>query len=207
MLLPDLSMLGGPYASVLDVGGNIGDFAKAAYLRWPGARITSFEPLADVANYNRVRGQDRWHVETVGLGRDRARLPINRNVNASAVSTLLRPGHARADLGLTDEWAPGTIDIVPLDDYLERIVRPCLLKIDVEGYELAVLKGADAVLRQVDTVVIEVQNDPDIFVGAPTVRDLSVVLDCYDLRLTRIAGAYTNPDTEALLQYDGVWTR
>lgn len=201
-------MFGGPYASVLDVGGNVGDFAKAAYLAWPGARITSFEPLADVAGYNRQRAEGRWNVITTAIGRYHDRAVMHRNLGMASCSTMLEPGTARYDqLGIEDEWQDGTVLVQPLDEYLDCVERPCLLKIDVEGYELAVLRGADAVLPHVDTVVIEVQNDPDIFVDAPTVYDLSVVLGFHDLHLKCVAGAYVHPDTERVMQWDGVWTR
>jgi hypothetical protein len=36
-----------------------------------------------------------------------------------------------------------------------EIKRPCMLKIDTEGYELAVLKGAEGILPAVDCVMVE----------------------------------------------------
>jgi hypothetical protein len=38
-------------------------------------------------------------------------------------------------------------------------VRPCLLKIDTEGHEMAVLEGATGLLDAIDCVVVEVHFD------------------------------------------------
>ena len=207
MLIPDLTMMGGPYASVLDVGGNIGDFAKAAYLRWPDAQIVSFEPLSDVAQENFQRAQGRWQVSSIALGASNNRAAMRKHKHATAVSTLMEPGSARAGLGIEDEGEARTVNLAPLDDFLDLIVPPCLLKIDVEGYELHVLQGATHALDRIDTVVVEVQNDPHIFEGSPSVDEIDGILNYHGLRFTGLAGAYLNPRTDQVMQYDGVWTR
>jgi len=45
----------------------------------------------------------------------------------------------------------------PLDELVapERRLRPCLLKIDVQGVELDVINGASSVLEAVDSVLVE----------------------------------------------------
>ena len=51
------------------------------------------------------------------------------------------------------------IEVTTLDKFLEShpgLKRPLLLKIDTEGYELNVIRGGAAFLRQTDVVIAEV---------------------------------------------------
>jgi hypothetical protein len=51
------------------------------------------------------------------------------------------------------------IKMVRLDDFLEgRKVRIGIMKIDVQGYELNVLRGARTTLSRTDIVVLEANN-------------------------------------------------
>jgi hypothetical protein len=65
---------------------------------------------------------------------------------------------------LQDEIFPGTeevgtvvVRVAPLAVFLEAdsIVEPALLKIDVQGYELEVLRGCEPLLRRFDVVYCE----------------------------------------------------
>jgi FkbM family methyltransferase len=53
--------------------------------------------------------------------------------------------------------APGDVDVIKLDDL--RNERPTVLKIDVEGFEVEVLKGAAEVLKTRPKLAIEVHTD------------------------------------------------
>ena len=53
------------------------------------------------------------------------------------------------------------VELTTLDQLVSGLDHVHLLKIDVEGYELAVLRGATAVLRRCDAVLIELWGDDD----------------------------------------------
>jgi hypothetical protein len=56
----------------------------------------------------------------------------------------------------TEEARTLEVEVKTLDSVLaERIRRPCLLKVDAQGGELEVLRGADAVLKNVDVAFVE----------------------------------------------------
>ena len=56
------------------------------------------------------------------------------------------------------DWEEVSIKGVRLDDFFENI-HPDLLKIDVEGAELSVLKGAEAILQQVcPSILVEIHS-------------------------------------------------
>jgi FkbM family methyltransferase len=203
----DLAMLGGPFATVLDVGGNVGAFAKQAYMRWPAARIISFEPFDDLAAANRGLAQGRWSVSATAIGAYDGHAAIWRNEFYSEASTMKPPGTVRRDLlGIQDRWREVTVRVTRLDN-LGPLEPPLLLKIDVEGSEGDVLAGATNTIKLCDTVVVEVQNDPHIFAGSPSVAQLDDLLRPAGLELVGVAGHYCDPRTGRLLQWDGVWAR
>jgi len=52
------------------------------------------------------------------------------------------------------------VEVAPLDNIIpSRVERPVLMKIDVEGFEIEVLKGAKHILRNTDFVIIEASKE------------------------------------------------
>lgn len=190
---------------VYDVGGDNGMFAASCAERWPDATIVSFEPLPDSASRNWARARGRWRVEEVALGERAGDGVLHVSRAQASASTLLEPGTARAGLGIDDRWYELAVPIRALDEF--RVGDPALLKIDVEGFELEVLRGATSTLVDVAAVVIEVQNDPEIFRGSPTLSQLNEHLAGHGLHLDSLVGAYLDPRTQRVLQFDGLWLR
>jgi len=167
--------------------------------------VVSFEPLPESAARNWARARGRWRVEQVALGAEAGERTMNVSALQASASTLLTPGSVRAGLGFDDRWSELAVPVQQLDAF--RIPGRALLKIDVEGFELEVLRGATQTLADVDALVIEVQNDPHIFLGSPTLLELTDVLAGHGLRLTSLVGAYLDPQTQRVLQFDGLWLR
>lgn len=143
-------------ATVLDVGASSGQFAVFAAARWPRARIVSFEPIpAAQARYAAaMRGRAVLHPVAVGAAPGRATL----HVAAADDSSSLLPITERqiASYPGTQEQHTLEVDVVTLDDHLDRdLPAPWLLKIDVQGFELEVLRGATATLERVGQIYVE----------------------------------------------------
>jgi FkbM family methyltransferase len=137
---------------IVDVGANIGQFANAAKLFFPDARVVSFEPdpetyadlqantqaLGNMVLYNFGLG-DREGVRTF----HRHRLSVMSSFSAKTGETA----HHRASAELP---------VRRLDAVLKADDRPDLLKIDVEGFERHVLQGAWETVSRCRYVLIEV---------------------------------------------------
>lgn len=201
---------GEPFDCVFDVGGNVGAFAEIARTRWPESGIVSFEPVPQLADANRHRASGRWKVEQVGVSDTTTGLAMMYVCqNQHEASTMMEPGTARRrEYGIVDSFAPIQISTVRLDAYrvLAEASERLLVKVDVEGHELAVLQGAPRVLAQATTVVVEVQNDPTVFIGSATPYEVDEELRAHGLRFAGLAGCLVAPSGR-VLQYDGVWTR
>ena len=128
-----------PGDTVLDCGAHAGQMS-AFFGRAVGAsgRVLAFEPFPQ--NYLQVEAQGRLN-GLDGLVSTRAGVGERREVLnvPNAVQMILPGGY---DHGLADQLE---IDIHRIDDYLDA--RPTAIKLDVEGAEVAALRGAQRVLR------------------------------------------------------------
>lgn len=202
-----LDLLGGPYDTVFDVGGNVGDFAEAAHALWPQALITSFEPVPELAAANWKRSAGRWQVNDVAISDRSGDATMLVCTNQHSASTLQEPGNVRRrEFGIVDQFQPTFVRTERLD-WFDRVgAGRLLIKIDVEGHEGQVLVGARSVLSRAATVVCEVQNDPDIFLGSPAPSAVDKILRHCGLHFAGLLDSFASPGGR-VLQFDGIWKR
>lgn len=143
---------------VVDVGANRGQFALFARATWPDCRIVSFEPLAaPAATYERVfAGDAKARLLRAALARERATLTMHVT-GAADSSSLLKVGAVQRSAFGTVEVAEEQVPAGPLSDFLapHELGAKNLLKIDVQGYELEVLKGAESLLSRLAAIYCE----------------------------------------------------
>jgi len=154
-------------ATVLDVGGHIGYVATyLASLVGPVGRVFVFEPGANNLPYlhRNVGGKANVTVVEKGAGSQNQRrafyLEGLTGQNNSFVDDfeVLETNKTRACC--TDaQVEKTTVDLVTLDDFCrEEDVRPDFIKVDVEGFELEVLRGAERLLRDArPMLMVEIQ--------------------------------------------------
>lgn len=200
---------GAPFDLVLDVGGNIGDFAEAAANAWPDAKVVSFEPIPGAAEASRVRSRGRWEVITVGLSEYPDTLTLWFCTNQHPASTMQAPGTARKlHFDIDDVHEPVQVEVRRLDSYLPLLAdhRRVLLKVDVEGHEGHVLRGGRRLMDSVTTAIVEVQQDSSIFLGSPSPWMVDRELRRSGLEFAGLADVFLAPSGQ-VLQFDGIWTR
>lgn len=144
------------FRTVIDVGASRGQFALFAASRFPEARIISFEPLPGPrAKLEEALG-GRAEVIPLALGSESGSTTMHVSRRDDS-SSILEIGEAQTrNFPGTEAVGEQRVEIDTLDDALPGPPeRPCLLKIDVQGLELEVLKGATETLRRVDEALIE----------------------------------------------------
>ena len=131
---------------VFDVGAHLGD--RAAAFAALGARVVALEPQPRVARWlRRLVGRNpriEVRTEAVGAKPGTARLAISgRNPTVSSMSESWREGVLHANPGFRGvTWERSVeVPVVTLDELIESYGAPSFCKIDVEGYEAAVLAG------------------------------------------------------------------
>lgn len=130
---------------VIDVGANRGQFSLACRIAMQQIPIIAFEPIPDEAKtFDAIHGRDR-NITLVkcALGelRSEATLHLSRNADSSS---LLPIGARQSELFPgTAESGTIKVEVQTLDDAIPLMSgrRSQLLKLDVQGYELNVLRG------------------------------------------------------------------
>lgn len=149
----------------IDVGANVGTYTVLAS-GVAGAKSIAFEPipttyqlLEDNIHLNRLTGLTT--TEMVGVGQDAGRLRFT--IDSGVTNHVLIEG--------LEDRPSDTLPVVALDDALHD--GPTLLKIDVEGWELAVLRGSIRTLESdsVLAILVEVNASKDRYGVASTDLD------------------------------------
>jgi FkbM family methyltransferase len=142
--------------TLIDAGAHVGLVSIAVAAR-SNARCIAFEPAPDNA---------------ACLARNVARHALGARIELHALALSDRSGVVQlglspdnggdhhvlgADEALAADWREQTVACARLDDVLgaRTLARPALLKLDTQGSEVRILRGAQRVLEQLDAVVLE----------------------------------------------------
>jgi FkbM family methyltransferase len=144
-LAPILEACLGPGDVFFDVGANIGVYsAWAARLVGAGGEVHGFEPIpATRARFESLIAMNR--LENVRV------VPTAIGEEPGETVLWVMPGASGNTSGLrrSEDSEPLTVKLDTLDGYVAATGcrTPALLKIDVEGFELSVLRGARELMR------------------------------------------------------------
>jgi FkbM family methyltransferase len=144
--------------TVLDIGANRGQFSLLARCLYPAATIYAFEPLQRPAEQFRALFANNANVHLFHVGIDEALGDTKMFVaNDHHASSSILKAHKQSQIFGSRETGEETVRVGRLNDFLplDSIRPPCLLKIDVQGYELQVINGCREVLPLVDYLYVE----------------------------------------------------
>lgn len=196
------------FRTVVDVGANRGQFALFARRRWPEAQILSFEPLAEAAQaYDRLfLHDDRATLHHLALGVENGRAVVH--VASEDDSSSLLPFDARQTrLFGTREVATRETSLRRLDSVIvgSALQPAALLKIDTQGFELPVLRGAEGILSGFAAVYAELSFRP-CYVGQALAQEVVDFLGARGFHLAGVFNQYLSP-SEGAVQADFLFTR
>lgn len=156
--------------TIIDVGANQGQFALSARYFYPTAGIHSFEPVPDVyhtlqQNTRRASGINTYNF---ALGSTNGFLEFFQNAYSHASSALHVSSIQQQYFPQTGEEHQIKVPVKRMDDLVSNIAleSPVLLKLDVQGFEKEVLKGAAASLSKIDYLLFETSFVP-MYEGEP----------------------------------------
>lgn len=196
---------------VLDVGANVGQYAKNLIRRRFGGRIISFEPQPDAY---RSLLQNRWGLNSwssfpfaLGSQDTTASMNIAGNSQSSSLHAML-DAHVRS---APDSAYVGQVD-VPVKR-LDSIAPQCFgpndrvfLKMDVQGHEHEVIEGAAGCLDRIVGMELELSLVP-LYEGQLLWQQAIEAVEAMGFELARMTPGFSDPKSGVMLQADGIFMR
>lgn len=151
----DILRKGYDIRTVFDVGANIGQSALAFHETFPHATVYSFEPVEDLYRTlcENTAGTNTKCLK-LGLGSEETEATIYLTSEGATTNSLIRP---------KDFLRTETISMRTLDRVVEElgVTHMDYLKIDAEGFDMEVLKGANTLLTQGRALFVQVETGFD----------------------------------------------
>lgn len=183
-------------ATIFDVGAATGEFCLEFQKLFPGASIHAFEPQPEFFSILNRHSSGSLKTNNFVLSEMTGELEFFVTSGKES-SSLIKPNITGTEwdqyLGVTQKTSvlSDTIDGYCTHNRIDRIN---LLKLDVQGAELQVLKGAEKLLAQggVDLIYSEVLFMP-FYEGQPLYHDVAQYLSKFNYKLYNIYNCvYTN---------------
>lgn len=142
------------FQTVFDVGANVGQSVKAFANRFPNAKIFSFEPVSKTfckLQKNTQPIAPRVELFNCAMGQEPGKVTINLNADSRLNSINHR-----------DSENKEIIEVNTIDNFMSQhhIKVIDFLKIDTEGFELEVLRGATQALKAQRIGLIYIESEP-----------------------------------------------
>ena len=194
--------------TVLDIGGNDGQFAEEVFRAFPGVRVYSFEPIAEC--YERLvrlsEHEPTLHPIQLALSDHdgQADFWLSRYRGSSSIQEML-PTHTEA-WPHTEIEAKISVPVARLDSVVSELdIRPPVFaKLDVQGHELAVINGGRETLSLCQRVMLEC-NFALLYQGQPAFSDLYRAMHSMGFLFDGFIGHLRHPRTLELLSADAIF--
>jgi FkbM family methyltransferase len=198
--LERLRAVGFQPTQIFDVGAYQGEFAQCCLSVWPKAKVACFEAQEHkVTQLEQLASQQPAISVFAGLlgAEVREQVPLHLVETASSVLAEQIPQNFPVQF-----YPMRTVDQIVREHFSDR--RPDFLKLDVQGYELEVLKGAEKSLPQMQVILAEV-NLLDIHQNVPLLAEVVAWLNHRDWVAYDICGLTRRPLDQALWQADFIF--
>lgn len=199
--LASLSARGFRPCTVIDGGANTGAFTRTALELFPDATVHAVEPQPGclmALETLRAGGGGRIVVHPVALC---APEDDGKSLQLATDPASISTGAHIAQEGLSVPCR--TLDSA-LASYIARMEH-VLLKLDLQGYELHALRGAERTLRMTDVVLTEASFYAQAY--EPQISDLVGFLASHGFELYDVASIYARPRDDRPRQADLVFAR
>jgi FkbM family methyltransferase len=165
---------------VFDVGANIGQSSKDYLNKFPNAHIYCFEPVSDTFRQlqNNLEGNERVDCFQLAFGSAKGSGEMVLQGESDMFFLLDSSKESLTNSSVLTE----SVNIVTVDEFCQKKGIDCIsyLKIDTEGGDLEVLKGAVQMLaeQRIDCVQVEAGMNPNNSRHAP-IEFLKEFLESY----------------------------
>jgi FkbM family methyltransferase len=145
--------------TVIDIGANKGQFSLLIKELIKDVKIISFEPLPGPSKkYNKIfKSNNDVKLFNAAIGPQKmiTQMHVSKKDDSSSILPI---GKAQQSIFKgTEESHIQEISVAPLDNFIDEsdLIAPIFVKIDVQGFELEVLKGCGGFLTKFNYIYVE----------------------------------------------------
>ena len=148
--------------TVIDIGSNKGQFILLVEKMFNNVKILSFEPIKEVYLKQKKFFSKNKNIDifNFGLGAKKKDviLNISKKNDSSSILKIKYPNQLSKKFEIIENRK---ISIKTLDEILStfNLKKNILIKLDVQGYELEVLRGANEILSRIKYIIIEIAEN------------------------------------------------
>ena len=141
-------------STIFDVGANVGSMTLAYRKRFPDAKVYSFEPVNETFNQLKKATQKDSNIYCYDMA-------LSAQNGSAIINVGSKSGQNSLVFQQKGESKSQEVKLITLDDFIndqEGIEKIDILKIDVEGFECDVLKGAQRTLESGKILYIYIET-------------------------------------------------
>ncbi|MGA8641403.1 FkbM family methyltransferase [Candidatus Binatus sp.] len=198
--LENLRRCGFHPANVIDVGAFVGEWTRRTRAIWPEAKYLMIEPQPNKQERLRALCDDSVSLEWALLGSEPS-ASVRFHMDDFGNSSVLESVQNKCPIA--ESLPMKTLDSVVAE---RKMSGPILLKEDVQGFELEVLRGANETLRNTEVILLEVSTLP-YNVGAPLFSDVVAFLADRRFLFYDVCHLHRRYTDEAVFQMDVLFAR
>ena len=197
--------------TIIDIGANEGQFVSHIRKVIPNARIISFEPLKEAFQILTQNTIEDKQVEcyNYAIGNSNEAQIIYKNDFTQSSSLLKMHDEHKKAFPFTDtEIKQEEINVRTLDSlYSElKIEEPCLVKVDVQGYERNVILGGQEALKKVKIIIIEMSLK-EMYEGEALFDEIYNMLIRLGFTFRGVYDQLRSKNNNEIVQCDGIFIR
>lgn len=200
----------GEIETVWDVGAHIGQYATRLRSHGYVGQIVSIEPGHEAFSrlVDRTKNDERWTAVAVAISDFAGRGNLNVSANGQSSSLLLMDERHRLANPNSRYVDRQSVEITTLDLLQSQLapVVPFYLKLDLQGGELAALRGASSVLRSTFACEVEL-SFTQLYQGGASWQEAAAYLAAADFVICDIERVFFDPVSRDLLQVNALFRR
>lgn len=190
----------------IDLGAAAGEVSDDLLKAFPDNEFHLFEPIDESYNkcIKRFSANQNVTVHKKAVGNTNTQTVIHKSKSSQSSSLLnfsdnIETEFFKERIEVMDDEV---IDVVKLDDYLKTEKPIWLIKLDVQGYEIPALEGAEQLLKQTSFVLCEMMNH-DSYVNAPQYYDIDAFMRSKGFKLLDLVTGLRRDGM--LLEFDSLY--
>ena len=195
--------------TILDVGAARGQWSQAARMVFPNAQIYGFEPVKKsfLMLQQRMEGDHLFGAFNCALSDENAKRSFGLNDFPDSSSLLKMTENHKQEFKQTEKEQEIIIDSFRLDGFREiNIAAPAFIKMDVQGAELLVLRGAEKILDKIAGIQLEL-NFETFYESQATYNEVFDFMYAHNYKRFFQIGLLESLNTNNILSCDLVFLR